>query len=216
MEVVGYLIVIAVGFAAGYLANQYIAPSAKKIAELEEALEKRQQEMLQYRESVAGHFAKSSKMFGELTQGYRSLYEHLSEGAHELCDRRSIPRELATSHVNILSVESPELAPKLSNKSAEPQASSEEMSEAPTGVLTSADERVVDVTRDGMSPFDHDVESLERTKRRSRIKKVDDSAEIIDLDSQRTSGDVEQAKDYAIKDKGVINHNSLNRDDVQT
>ena len=47
------------------------------------------------------------------------------------------------------------------------------------------------------------------------------TAEIIKLETQRNeeaidSQPLEQAKDYAIKAKGVINHNSLNRDDVNT
>lgn len=42
-------------------------------------------ELADYRVNVSDHFAGTSERFRELTLQYRALFEHLSEGARELC-----------------------------------------------------------------------------------------------------------------------------------
>ena len=206
MEFVLGLIIAVVAFVAGAISGKFIAPNAKRIKELEETLEESNLQHQTYKDTVADHFSESAHLFGDITEKYRSLYEHMSTGAYSLCDRRSIPRELTTSHVNILAVETPEVAPKLSNKAPQDEHSS-----------VSAEELVVDVSREGLSPLDPKSQQIAQ---QNKINK-ENTAEIIELDTQRSDEAIEeqplqQAKDYAIKAKGVINHNSLNRDDVNT
>ena len=200
MELVTGLIFAGLAFIAGIFAGKQIAPTARRISELEQAVEESKQQHQAYKDSVAGHFSESAHLFGDITEKYRSLYEHMSSGAYDLCDRRSIPRELATSHVNILAVETPEVSPKLTDDGVP--------------IPPETKENIVDVTRPGLSPLNEESQQIAMQSKKESEK----TAEIIDLDSQRNDDSTlkQQAKDYAIKEKGVINHNSLNRDDVST
>ncbi len=227
MEYLFELTIVAGTFVAGIFIGKFIAPDARRIKELKKDLEESNQQHLAYKEGVAKHFSESANLFGDITEKYRSMYKHMSSGAYELCDRRSIPRELAASHVNILAVETPEVSPKLTDTGVPSEGESEAATVSTTDTMThnpkSSDELIVDVTKSGLSPLGMDNHSIAMKNKKSD---ENNTAEVIDLDSQRTEEDsnsepvqqldTKQAKDYAIKAKGVINHNSLNRDDVKT
>jgi len=192
---IGFLMVIIA--VAGFFAGRYFAPNQQEINDLNNQLADKDAEHQKYREQVAEHIAGSALKFNKITQEYRELYEHLATGAHDLCERRAIPRELSTTHVNILAVESPSSAPQLesdTNEASEPT--------------------VVDVSKAGLSPISQTNQAILDEHISNK-----DSADIINLDEQRvepTDENLSPAKDYAVKEKGVINHNSLNRDDVKT
>ena len=38
-----------------------------------------------YRDQVTHHFMRTSELVQEMTQSYRSVYEHLASGAQQLC-----------------------------------------------------------------------------------------------------------------------------------
>ena len=213
MDIMLGLVVAAIAFVAGAFAGKIIAPNARRIKELEEQIEENKQQHQTYKDNVATHFSTSANLFGDITEKYRSLYNHLSAGAYDLCDRRDIPRDLTTSHVNILAVESPEISPQLNEQNTAPSSHS----------AFDPAELMVDVSREGMSPIDPQSQKIIHQNKVTAQEPNDNTAEIIDLDSQRseesqaaTAQAQEQAKDYAIKAKGVINHNSLNQDDVST
>ena len=196
---IGFLMVIIA--IAGFFAGRYFAPNQQEINDLNNQLAKKDAEHQKYREQVAEHVAGSARKFNKITQEYRELYEHLATGAHDLCERRAIPRELSTTHVNILAVESPSSAPQLESDTSE-----------------TSEPTVVDVSKAGLSPISQTNQAIldEHISNKDSTK---DSADIINLDEQRvepTDEDLSPAKDYAVKEKGVINHNSLNRDDVKT
>jgi hypothetical protein len=81
-----------------------------------------------------------------------------------------------------------------------------------TGAPKAAEPTVVDVTHSDLSPISDTYQAILDEHKQIQPE----SAEVISIDSQRPADDLEQAKDYAVKEKGVINHNSLNRDDVKT
>ena len=196
---IGFLMVIIA--IAGFFAGRYFAPNQQEINDLNNQLAEKDAEHQKYREQVAEHVAGSARKFNKITQEYRELYEHLATGAHDLCERRAIPRELSTTHVNILAVESPSSAPQLESDTSE-----------------TSEPTVVDVSKAGLSPISQTNQAIldEHISNKDSTK---DSADIINLDEQRvepTDEDLSPAKDYAVKEKGVINHNSLNRDDVKT
>lgn len=185
------MVVIAV---AGFFAGRFFAPNQQEINDLTDQLAEKEAAHQKYREQVADHMAGSARKFNKITQDYRELYEHLASGAQDLCERRAIPRELSTTHVNILAVESPSASPQLETETAEPT--------------------VVDVSKAGLSPISQTNQAILDEHISNK-----ESADIINLDEQRTDATEEElapAKDYAVKEKGVINHNSLNRDDVKT
>jgi len=227
VDLVTGLIIAVIGLVAGIFVGRQSAPNSRRIKELEQTIEENKSQHQFYKDDVAKHFSESADMFGDITEKYRSLYEHMSSGAYNLCDRRSIPRELTTSHVNILAVETPEVAPKLTDngvpiipentaESISEKESTEDNKQKTDQQSQGAKEFIVDVTRSGLSPLCEESQIIAMQNKKDN----NDTAEIIDLDSQRTEDEIsastQQAKDYAIKAKGVINHNSLNRDDVDT
>jgi len=192
------LIITVVALAVGFFAGKMLSPGQQKITELESSLAEKERENQEYREQVAVHFSSTAQKFSSMTNQYRELYEHISTGAQDLCERRTMPRELATSHVDILAVESPNKSPELTAKKPE----------------VNSEPSLVDVSKPGLSVI---TETNQKILEES--KQEDQTADIIDLEAQRPeaeSDDSGPAKDYAIKEKGVINHNSLNRDDVST
>lgn len=199
MEPLSVLFVV-IAAVVGFFAGRWFAPNQQQIKDLENSLAEKEAVHQKYRENVAEHIAGSARKFNQITQQYRELHDHLASGAQELCERRAIPRELSTSHVNILAVESPTSDPKLSSagKSGEPN--------------------IVDVSNPGLSQLSQSNQAILD----EYLEPDQTSADIISLDAQRQEASHQEgsnpgpAKDYAIKEKGVINHNSLNRDDVNT
>jgi uncharacterized membrane-anchored protein YhcB (DUF1043 family) len=56
-----------------------------ELRESREEIERTQEELEGYRRKVADHFAGTSERLRELTLQYRAIYNHLAEGAGELC-----------------------------------------------------------------------------------------------------------------------------------
>ena len=72
------------------LAQERLAAEAQGIRD---QLKRRQQEAEAYRQQVAEHFGDTSRLLRDLTLQYRSVYDHLAEGARELCSEGSITLE---------------------------------------------------------------------------------------------------------------------------
>jgi uncharacterized membrane-anchored protein YhcB (DUF1043 family) len=59
--------------------------SAAELAAAKAQIERARAELEQYRAQVSAHFAGASDRFRDLSLQYRSLFDHLSEGARALC-----------------------------------------------------------------------------------------------------------------------------------
>jgi uncharacterized membrane-anchored protein YhcB (DUF1043 family) len=59
--------------------------SEAELAAARAQIERTRVELEQYRTRVSDHFAGASDRFRELSHQYRSLFDHLSEGARDLC-----------------------------------------------------------------------------------------------------------------------------------
>lgn len=68
---------------------------AARARHLEEQLRANEAEHARYRGQVAEHFGETSRRLRELTLQYKSVYEHLADGARTLCPEGSI--EIAPS-----------------------------------------------------------------------------------------------------------------------
>lgn len=66
---------------AGRIGNS----SPARISELESELEAMQQKHNTYRESVSDHFGTTAELIQQMTDSYRDVYQHLANGAQELC-----------------------------------------------------------------------------------------------------------------------------------
>ena len=49
------------------------------------AVEKLEEEHSKYREGVDAHFVKTAELFKDLTDQYRDVYQHMAQGADQLC-----------------------------------------------------------------------------------------------------------------------------------
>lgn len=75
---------LVVGLVAGLLATRR-SHSAARVRELLAELESSRQELGQYRDEVSEHFTRTSDLLRRMTLQYRAVYEHLAEGARNLC-----------------------------------------------------------------------------------------------------------------------------------
>ena len=87
LAVAGLLIGIVVGFLLGRGRNvdrTRLRDLESELAESQDQLNEMQDEVNQYSEQVVSHFSKTSDLLKAMTIQYRSLYEHLAEGAEKL------------------------------------------------------------------------------------------------------------------------------------
>ena len=80
------------GWAVGFTAARRSVRAAR-LRELEQELEDARRELANYREQVAGHFTETSKHLRDLALQYRTVYEHLADGARTLCPEAAVPIE---------------------------------------------------------------------------------------------------------------------------
>jgi uncharacterized membrane-anchored protein YhcB (DUF1043 family) len=76
---------LLIGIVAGILLAKPLLPGAQRARRLEKELEEAKAEQARYRQQVTEHFEKTGELFQEMAQGYRTVYDHLARGAHELC-----------------------------------------------------------------------------------------------------------------------------------
>lgn len=82
----------AAGWGLGFVGTRRSARAAR-LRELEQELEEARRELASYRERVAGHFTETSKHLRDLALQYRTVYEHLADGARTLCPDAAVPIE---------------------------------------------------------------------------------------------------------------------------
>jgi uncharacterized membrane-anchored protein YhcB (DUF1043 family) len=74
------------GVLVGILVAQAIGRRRDRHSGLRTELARVKAEHQAYRNEVYAHFAKTAELFQEMTDTYRSVYEHLATGAGELCE----------------------------------------------------------------------------------------------------------------------------------
>ncbi len=77
-------VALLVGYALGALLTRR-GEGGDRIRELERQLDASRDEFDAYREQVSGHFTDTSKHLRDLALQYRTVYEHLADGARTLC-----------------------------------------------------------------------------------------------------------------------------------
>lgn len=70
------------GLVGAVISRSLLPPNGQR--DLEERLRASRQELAQYQQDVAQHFAETSQLVNNLTQSYREVHEHLAQGAMEL------------------------------------------------------------------------------------------------------------------------------------
>lgn len=80
------------GYALGALFSRR-GRNPERIRQLERQLDDTRDEFESYREQVSGHFTDTSKHLRDLALQYRTVYEHLADGARTLCPDSTVPIE---------------------------------------------------------------------------------------------------------------------------
>jgi uncharacterized membrane-anchored protein YhcB (DUF1043 family) len=110
-----FVLVVALAVLAGaFLVGLLVGRSrsrrdAERARELEDRLQLAEDEMNRYRADVAEHFSQTSTLLRDLTLQYRTVYEHLAEGARSLCPEAGtlLPTSLAEAALPAAASEAP-------------------------------------------------------------------------------------------------------------
>ena len=78
------LVALALGVVIGTLLTRSLHPHEKQRKELEERLDKLQDEHKEYQHKVTEHFLTTSSLVNTMTESYRDLHEHLASSAMHL------------------------------------------------------------------------------------------------------------------------------------
>ena len=77
---------LGLGLLLGYvLSRSGSRREAARVRDLEEQLGRAEAEHAQYQAQVSQHFVETSRRLHDLTLQYKSVYEHLADGARRLC-----------------------------------------------------------------------------------------------------------------------------------
>lgn len=120
------LLGFAAGIAVGALIYHFTRSDEGAHSQMAEQVEQLEAEQQEYREEVAQHFARTADLVNQLTESYRDVHAHLSQGAQTLCDGNEALRDqLQNSLANRLIVE-PESEPEPEEKPAKKSSGSVE------------------------------------------------------------------------------------------
>lgn len=79
------VITLLVGAGAGLLMGRRMGGDARRLREAERKLDQVMQEKRGYEAEVVEHFSQTARLLNSLTDSYREVHNHLSEGAGRLC-----------------------------------------------------------------------------------------------------------------------------------
>jgi hypothetical protein len=82
--VVGILFLL-IGLVLGCMITYALMARTSRTYQLQTELNQLKDQFRDYRDQVTHHFMRTSELVQEMTQSYRSVYEHLAYGAQRLC-----------------------------------------------------------------------------------------------------------------------------------
>lgn len=91
----------------GYLAGRLTAPGDRHNEALRDERDAARQELNAMRDQVNDHFGESARLFGNLAQDYRALYEHFAHSARDLGLPETERREMLESATGPITTEAP-------------------------------------------------------------------------------------------------------------
>lgn len=187
MEILIAIGILAAG-AAGFVFGKKYSGNEIEKAKLEDALSKKTAELDAFHSKVNSHFEKTAELFNHVSDSYQSLYDHMATSSSQLCASQTF-QSLPKSAETPVSAERPTLQDKVKS------------------------DEVFDATQ-LYNAHDYRNQQAENDSEEGRIEdpKV---VEIATAKEEPLSMSDSQALDYAIKEKGVVNHNSLDVEGVK-
>jgi len=92
---------VIAGFAAGFYFSHLNDGNKKKCEDLEGQLTNAKDEISSYKQNVTNHFVKTSNLINNMTDSYRAIYDHMSEGAKSLCPESLIDNPVGKFQLDI-------------------------------------------------------------------------------------------------------------------
>jgi uncharacterized membrane-anchored protein YhcB (DUF1043 family) len=96
------LLLLGVGVGAGMLLSHHLGDARRQTRELREELERARDEHASYRREVSEHFTRTALAVNDLTESYRTVHRHLSDGARQLCDNAAAESALAFDQTRLI------------------------------------------------------------------------------------------------------------------
>lgn len=78
--------ILLVGVIVGAIVTRLVLPSRRQLRRLSSELEALRAEHASYRANVTRHFETTSELVANMTASYKAVYDHLADGAQNLCD----------------------------------------------------------------------------------------------------------------------------------
>jgi uncharacterized membrane-anchored protein YhcB (DUF1043 family) len=199
MEVLAVLGIL-VAAAAGFYFGRNNSGNAQDLARLESDLKSKQEELDAFRAKVSNHFETTANLFNQVSDSYQSLYDHMATSSNQLCSTpsfQSLPKSKASSKASDDDSEPSNSQLHKTNTDANDMFDANKLYNA-HGYRTSAAEPIETKPEEGAIGFPPPADN-----------------KVVDIETAKEDK-AEPALDYAIKDKGVVNHNSLNMDDAKS
>lgn len=96
------LAVLAVGIGAGFAIGRSTNSAQRRSENLESEITQLREQMSAYRQQVGQHFAETADVVNAMTANYRTLFDHLSKGAQELCGEQFSSNKLDSSAMRFI------------------------------------------------------------------------------------------------------------------
>ncbi len=103
-----HLLSFLVGLVAGAGVLYWLMPARRQGSQLIRERDEARNALNHYRDRVDRHFLETADLVNDLTQSYRAVHQHLSQGAHGLCSEagrrkaaaKSLDAALALIHIS--------------------------------------------------------------------------------------------------------------------
>lgn len=180
---------IVVAAAVGFLLGQKNSSSMAEKNRLEQALKEKSAELDAFHTKVNTHFEKTSELFNQVSDSYQSLYDHMAKSSTQLCASQTF-----------------QALPK--NNDLQNETSHTSAAQNLTNNKTGDDLFDADQLYQAHEYRNQPEEGL------TEEEKIALDNKVVEIASAKENPDA-HALDYAIKEKGVINHNSLDIEGVK-
>jgi len=150
---------ILIGFVVGWFSRSGSGAKSK-----EKMLQESKDEMEQYRKDVTTHFEKTAILVGAMTEQYRAVYDHLADGAQNLCNDPTARLDAIGQGEALIAAHSEPEAGR-NAKSVTAEVAGTETSQPPTAAASSVDETEGEASEDvPEEPIDKPVGAGEKAQ----------------------------------------------------
>jgi len=102
---------ILLGLVAGFYYSMLSGSDKKRLQELESKLKEAESSMSGYKQNVTDHFVTTSNLINNMTESYRAIHDHMSNGAKTLCSQSLLDSPASQYQLDIPEATAPDSTP---------------------------------------------------------------------------------------------------------